>query len=333
VKHEGPGGGVLAIRPGALGDALLALPALAWLRRARPGTHVLFVTREDVLPLARAAGLAAETSAHGLPVWGALYTHDEAGLAQARALVAGYQDGIAWMRDAEGVVEQNLRGLGLERAVVAQGRPDEGEQVHTALLLARGLSGLGIEPPGDVATLLEAMPVLVVPPGEAERAAAVWHAMGLAEASGPVVALHAGSGGTGKRWPAESFGRVAEGILDVGGLPLLIEGPQDAEVTGAVRTAMGARAGEERVARGLSVGALTALLGWCDGYIGNDSGATHLAGLAGTPTVALFGPSDPAQWAPLGRHVRTLRAATELIEDIGLEKVLGTLATLLVDRR
>ena len=36
-------------------------------------------------------------------------------------------------------------------------------------------------------------------------------------------------------------------------------------------------------------------------YLGNDSGVTHLAGAVGTPTIALFGPTDPATWKPLGR--------------------------------
>jgi len=39
-------------------------------------------------------------------------------------------------------------------------------------------------------------------------------------------------------------------------------------------------------------------------YIGNDSGATHLAAAMGTPVLALFGPSNPDVWAPRGPHVR-----------------------------
>ena len=39
-------------------------------------------------------------------------------------------------------------------------------------------------------------------------------------------------------------------------------------------------------------------------YVGNDSGITHLAAAVGTPVLALFGPSDPAVWAPRGPNVR-----------------------------
>ena len=41
-------------------------------------------------------------------------------------------------------------------------------------------------------------------------------------------------------------------------------------------------------------------------YIGNDSGISHLAAAVGTPVVVLFGPTDPAVWAPRGDRVRVL---------------------------
>src|SRR5260370_10478915 len=64
---------VIAIRPGALGDTLLALPALAWLRRQWPATRISFVARGDVLPLARASGLADSVSDYDLPQWADLF--------------------------------------------------------------------------------------------------------------------------------------------------------------------------------------------------------------------------------------------------------------------
>ncbi|MBI4871613.1 MAG: glycosyltransferase family 9 protein [Candidatus Riflebacteria bacterium] len=41
-------------------------------------------------------------------------------------------------------------------------------------------------------------------------------------------------------------------------------------------------------------------------HVGNDSGPTHLAAALGTPTIAIHGPTDPAVWAPRGRHVQAL---------------------------
>jgi ADP-heptose:LPS heptosyltransferase len=50
----------------------------------------------------------------------------------------------------------------------------------------------------------------------------------------------------------------------------------------------------------------------------------HLAAAAGTPTLALFGPTDPAQWAPLGPRVRTLRR--DPIESLRVSEVATLLA-------
>ena len=44
-------------------------------------------------------------------------------------------------------------------------------------------------------------------------------------------------------------------------------------------------------------------------FVGNDSGPSHLAGIMGLPTIALFGPTDPAVWKPLGPRVRGGQAA------------------------
>ena len=41
-------------------------------------------------------------------------------------------------------------------------------------------------------------------------------------------------------------------------------------------------------------------------YVGNDAGMTHLAAALGVPTVALFGPTNPTVWQPLGPQVRVL---------------------------
>jgi ADP-heptose:LPS heptosyltransferase len=49
-------------------------------------------------------------------------------------------------------------------------------------------------------------------------------------------------------------------------------------------------------------------------FIGNDSGPAHLAGIIGLPTLALFGPTNPTQWRPLGPHVSVLQHAT--VDDV-----------------
>ena len=56
-------------------------------------------------------------------------------------------------------------------------------------------------------------------------------------------------------------------------------------------------------------------------YVGNDSGVSHLAAAWGAPVLALFGPTDPALWAPVGPRVNVLRAKDEKMESLELQDV------------
>jgi ADP-heptose:LPS heptosyltransferase len=55
-------------------------------------------------------------------------------------------------------------------------------------------------------------------------------------------------------------------------------------------------------------------------FVGNDSGPGHLAGILGTPTVSIFGPTDPARWRPLGPAVTVIRG--EPIASVPVDAVL-----------
>ena len=61
--------------------------------------------------------------------------------------------------------------------------------------------------------------------------------------------------------------------------------------------------------RDLPLVELAAALAGCRALLGHDSGISHLAAALGLPTLALFGPTDPAQWAPRGPAATWLRAA------------------------
>ena len=56
---------------------------------------------------------------------------------------------------------------------------------------------------------------------------------------------------------------------------------------------------------------LSGLLKTGGGFIGNDSGVSHLAAFIGLPTVAVFGPSDPKTWKPMGRAVKVVQPDLE----------------------
>ncbi len=75
------------------------------------------------------------------------------------------------------------------------------------------------------------------------------------------------------------------------------------------------------VARDWPVRTLGAALSRAGLFLGNDSGASHLAAASGAPTLALFGPTDPARWAPVGPSVATLRAPGGVLANLSVDAV------------
>lgn len=120
--------------------------------------------------------------------------------------------------------------------------------------------------------------------------------------AGPIV-LHTGAGGQSKRWPLDRFLTLADLLRAQGHTPHLIAGEVEADrFTRAERHAFTA-------AGGVMLPTLDALhdtLTSARAFIGADTGPTHLAAQLGLPTLALFGPTDPATWSPVGPRVRVL---------------------------
>jgi ADP-heptose:LPS heptosyltransferase len=115
------------------------------------------------------------------------------------------------------------------------------------------------------------------------------------------VLLHPGAGSFRKRWPLSDFLDVAA-MLEADGLkPEFILGPAEEDMVDTLQH-------PDRTVHALSdLLELSDLLKSAAGYIGNDSGASHLAAFLGLPTTVIFGPADPKRWTPVGRNVTILR--------------------------
>ena len=198
--------------------------------------------------------------------------------------------------------------------MLARGRPDPAVfSEHMAITLARGLEPLGLAVPPSLEELSLSIPCLSPTESDLARIAGVRQTFALDYHR--VVVVHVGSGGATKRWPPPLFAGLAERTASHGLVPILLAGPQDEDSVQAVIAACGSIP-HPPVIKDLSLGELAVLLGRVAAYVGNDSGVTHLAALSGAPTLALFGPTDPAHWAPLGRRVRVLRSSTGRMADI-----------------
>lgn len=203
------------------------------------------------------------------------------------AALATFEAAVVYSRSS--ILAQRLQGL-VPRVVVRDPQPPAAAG-HASTWYRGALDALGV-PSG-------ARDLPTIAPTREEAAAADPLVRELPEA---FLALHPGSGSPGKKWPAERFGALAA-TLSAERPYALIEGPADREAVESVR----ARAPQCLVLPGLPLRTLGAVLACAGFYVGNDSGVSHLAAAYGAPCLALFGPTDPAVWSPVGPRVATLR--------------------------
>jgi len=133
-------------------------------------------------------------------------------------------------------------------------------------------------------------------------------------------ALHPGAGKPANVWPAERFAAVADQAAAAGHDVLVLHGPADGDAVACLQAALAPTSHlRVRIAPRLTVGAVVALLEHADRLLCNDTGIMHIAGALRLPTVALFGPTDPAVWKPPADEVVALRAAARQEDPRGQE--------------
>nr|BBH94176.1 hypothetical protein KTA_23750 [Thermogemmatispora argillosa] len=291
---EGESKEILVIRPGAIGDTLLAFPVLSALRAASPPARLTLVGNAQVLPLARWLGVADSVEDYADLRWSALFAENGIASAELQTRLRQAERVICWLADPEGCVRRNLAEAEVHMATVAPGRPPAGERKHVTAYLARTL-GLAAELVAAEACCYR------LPPAVLEQEPPLF-------CTAPLV-VHPGSGSPAKCWPAARFAAVIEWAWEHGWPVLLLAGPADHEQLAAVVRALPPPQSHRiKVLFNLPLLRVAAQIQRARCYVGNDSGLSHLAGLLGVPTVVLFGPTDPAIWRPLGPAVVPLRA-------------------------
>jgi ADP-heptose:LPS heptosyltransferase len=278
-------------------------------------------------------------------------------------LVVGRQNAAAvegqpWADEVRVVDTRNF--VGVVRAALARGaRPDLAVAFGTVsysrsgALLVRWSGAperVGFDPARwgsrDAARLTRAIPFPEGTPHQSELSMALARAVGAAEAPPPpyyvadparvarapegAVYLHPGAGKLKNRWPAPRFAAVARELLAAGRDVWLLEGPQDGGTVEAVLAALGRAL---PVVRGESIPDLAGRFARAALYLGNDTGPLHLAGAVGAPTLGVYGWTDPREWAPVGRLVRSVRAGDGRLESIEPAAVLDAALPLLASNR
>ncbi len=283
---------LLIVAPNWLGDAVMALPAIADLRRGAPDALLTVAARPHVAPLfSMAPGVNAV-----LPLDARRSVARDADAIRGGAYDAAvllpnsWRTGLtAWRA---GVPERwgyrtSLRGPLL---TFAPAPPADG---HQAMYYQRLATALGASPGPLVATLVAGR--------EIRQAAADLLARAGWDGTRPLVALAPGAAyGSAKRWPAASYAELASDLARDGALPVLVGGPVDRGAGAEVIAGLTPGTAVIDLIGRTDLQALAGVLASCRMLVSNDSGAMHVASALGVPVTALFGPTDDAATYPIG---------------------------------
>ena len=254
------------------------------------------------------AGLVRAVHALESPGLAMFFTPNGAFDLEWREFFARYAIVVSYLYDPDDIFEENVKSCGVGQFIAARHRPDETKPIHASEVFLKPLEQLTIFDGDPVARL----------------------AINSGEASGNYLALHPGSGSASKNWPEEKWRELLEYLLAKTKLQLLLIGGE-AEGEKLQRLACGLPEARLELAEHLPLNRLAKRLTKCCGFVGHDSGVTHIASALGLPTLVLWGPSREAIWRPLGENVRVLNQHHALAE-LSLESVVQGIDTLVLRR-
>ncbi len=286
---------ILVIRGGALGDFVLTLPALRLLRENFPDSEIEILGYPHIASLAEGRHYAGRVRSIEYAAMAGFFARNGTLDTRLCQYFAGFGQVISYLYDPDGIFEANLRVSGVKHYLSAYGKP---QGRHAALEWAAPLEKLAL--------FLEDPAARLHPTLEDLAEAKKW--LGAMPADGKRLALHPGSGSASKNWRVEGWERVGELFWEESPQAeiVLVGGEADGAALGFLERAWAGK--RVRLAKGLSLPLLAAVLAECGYYAGHDSGVSHVAAAAGARCVLLFGPTDPKVWAPANLGVTVLRA-------------------------
>ena len=135
-----------------------------------------------------------------------------------------------------------------------------------------------------------------------------------------LIGFHIGAGKPQNRWPLEKFIKLIYLIEKDFKIKLFFTGTEaDKSEIDYIQSNLNIDAG---YFLNKSIPQLAALISESDLFITNDTGVMHVAGAVKTPQISIFGPTNPFNWAPVGKEKYFVRKS-ELIADVQGEEILN----------
>lgn len=286
---------VVMIHPGGLGDVLLATQAMVRLRTRFPNHRLVLCAEDHVARLLLACRIVDEwTSVQGRDC-ADLFAGVEMVTGQLRIWLEDCDLAIGWAQDLDGKLTETMKSFGVREVILCSPFSITVQATHQC---DRFLETIGERPSEDEGAVL-----LMVTEPILKIGWSCLESVGLSTKQSLVI-LHPGSGSVHKCVAPEVLAPVIHALQSIGATPVILEGPTDRE---QVEWLLRSCRESPIVLRNLDIRTAAGVLAHAQLFVGQDSGMTHLAGLIGVRVVALFGPTDPARWAPRGPHVTVVQ--------------------------
>lgn len=290
---------ILVLRGGAIGDFIVTIPALQALRDRWPDGHIELIGYPHVASLAKHAGILNEVRSLNAARIARLFAENAVPDDDDQAYYASFDIVISFLHDPDAILAANLKRYGVQVLITASPLVTS---CHAVDHFNNALTSLAIYDPPTEPRLSIAV----------DRSAATGRM--------PVrwAAIHPGSGGAGKIWPVDRFIKIAERLRSTASIDtVFVTGDADTEYIPDLDRRLDAYPRLHNV----DLTQLAGRLAEAAIFVGNDAGISHLAAAVGVPTLALFGPTDPALWAPRGPAVHTIRADGGAMERLDVDTV------------
>jgi len=294
-------GRILVIRGGAIGDFILTLPALHLLRDAFPTCELHLLGYKHIVSLAEKRFYADHTRSIEYAGLAGFFCRGGKLDEELSDYFAGFQQVISYLFDPDQIFADNLKRAGVKNLLLCS--PKIQDHLPASSQLMQPLEQLALFPETNIPRFYPA-------PEDLAAAEALIQPDGT-----PYAVLHPGSGGNEKIWPVENWLEMAARFRAMHpGVKLIVtggesDGPALASLRQSGLTGL-------HFLESLTLPVLGAALSRAAVYFGHDTGISHLAAAAGAPCFLLFGPTDPAIWAPPGPQVEVITSPNKRLADL-----------------
>ncbi len=277
-----PKSNLLIIHQGALGDFILTFPAITRLNNYYNSIDV--ICQSQTGKLAKALGLVKNWYPAEAAYVASLFSHQIN--PKIKIILDQYDKVIIFTLSAN--LERSINSVAANPSCRLPPKPPADQRIHVAQFILENIFNCGLIKQADAT--LEGLPLPDL--------------RGKSQYPRKIL-LHPGAGSIRKRWALSNFLLVESMLKEAGLKPEFVLGPAERDLAKELQQT-------NRVLYILDdLLYLLDLFESAGGYIGNDSGASHLAAYYGLATTVIFGPADPQRWAPIGRAVQIVRPSLQ----------------------